>query len=193
MNRALIYLRVSTKDQANKELPIESQRIRCLEFAKTKQLQVDELSDIFVDRGISGRSLNSRIGLQELLKRCKHDKNISAVIFYDISRLARNLLDYQVVRKQLQNQGVTILSATEAISGDDTPSAWMAENLMALFAEFRSRQDGEKIRNSMRNKAEQGIYPGYARYGYKNVQQKISSAKSKRWMEPDESQAPVGA
>ena len=106
-----------------------------------------------------------------------------------LSSPARNLLDYQLVRKQLQNNGVSILSATEAISGEDTPSAWMAENLTALFAEFRSRQDGEKIKNSMRSKAENGIYPGYARYGYKNVQEHTSSAKSKRWMEPDEGQA----
>lgn len=190
MERALIYLRVSTKDQARKELPIESQRLRCIEFAKNKNLTVDELNDIYVDRGISGRSLESRLGLQEMLKRCKRDENVKAVIFYDISRLARNLLDYQIVRKQLQNHGVSILSATEAISGEDTPSAWMAENLTALFAEFRSRQDGEKIKNSMKAKAENGVYPGYARYGYKNVQEQTSSAKSKRWMEPDEEQAP---
>ena len=177
-------------DQARKELPIESQRSRCLEFAKGRGLKVDELNDVYVDRGISGRSLGSRLGLQELLKRCKTDETITGVIFYDISRLARNLLDYQMIRKELQNNGVSILSATEGITGEDTPSAWMSENLTALFAEFRSRQDGEKIGNSMRAKAESGIYPGYARYGYKNVQEQISSAKSKRWMEPDEEQAP---
>ena len=190
MERALIYLRVSTLDQARKELPIESQRSRCLEFAKSKELRVDEVNDVYVDRGISGRSLGSRVGLQELLKRCKQDKSVTAVIFYDISRLARNLLDYQLLRQQLQNNGVSVLSATEAISGDDTPSGWMIENMVAMFAEFRSRQDGEKIKNSMRSKAENGIYPGYARYGYKNVQEQMSSAKSKRWMEPDEKQAP---
>lgn len=190
MDRALIYLRVSTKDQARKELPIESQRSRCVEYAKTKNLKVDEINDVYVDRGISGRSLESRLGLQELMRRCKEDETVKAVIFYDISRLARNLLDYQILRKTLLSQGVTILSATESFSGNDTPSDWMIENMMAMFAEFRSRQDGEKIKNSMRAKAENGIYPGYARYGYKNVQEHTSSAKSKRWMEVDENQAP---
>jgi len=190
MDKALIYLRVSTMDQARKELPIESQRSRCIDYAKSKNLRVDPDSDVYVDRGISGRSLESRLGLQELMRRCKEDDNVKAVVFYDVSRLARNLLDYQIVRNKLQSNGVSVFSATEAISGDDTPSGWMVENMMAMFAEFRSRQDGEKIKNSMLAKAEGGIYPGYAPYGYKNMQEQISSAKSKRWMDIDENEAP---
>ena len=189
MSRALIYLRVSTLDQARKELPIESQRLKCVELAKSKKLFIDESEDIYVDRGISGRSMESRLGLQALIDRCR-DESVVAVVTYDISRIARNAVDYQIIKAEFGKRGVSLYSVSEHLPDDESPASWMMEYMMAGFSELRSRQDGEKIKNSMRAKAESGIYPGYARYGYKNVQEQTSSAKSKRWMEPDEKQAP---
>lgn len=189
-NRALIYLRVSTAQQANKELPLETQKHSCVQFAQAKGYVFDQIADIYSDR-VSGRKIEGRASLQLLLERCKKDQDIKAVIIYDISRLARNAIEYYLLKASLNKAGALLLSVNENIGSEtETPADWMLEHIMAGFAEFRSRQDGDKIKNSMRNKVEQGGWCGYAPYGYKNVQEKTSSSKSRRWVEVNEQEAP---
>lgn len=187
---ALIYLRVSTGAQAAKELPLDTQKEACLRFAQNKEYVV-ATDDVYIDAGESGRSMEGRNALQLLLERCKSDLNVKAVIIYDISRLSRNAIEYQAMKGIFKKRGITLLSVNEPTVGDgDSASSWMLEFMLSGFAEFRSRQDGEKIKNSMKNKVLNGGFCGYAPYGYKNVQEATSSNKSKRWIEPNETEAP---
>jgi len=70
--KALIYLRVSTDEQADKGLSIPAQQEACLKYAELKQWQVDTEKDIYTDAGESAKTVN-RPALQELLSRCKKD------------------------------------------------------------------------------------------------------------------------
>lgn len=186
---ALIYLRVSTGQQAHKELPLDTQKEACLRFAQGKEYSVTD-NDIYIDAE-SGRSMEGRNALQLLLDRCKSDLDVKAVIIYDISRLSRNAMEYHAMKAIFKKRGIALLSVNEPnVGGDDSASSWILEFILSGFAEFRSRQDGEKIKNSMRNKVLNGGFCGYAHYGYKNVQEATSSNKSKRWIEPEETEVP---
>ncbi len=188
MNTGLVYLRVSTLAQGHKELPLDTQKEACLSLAQQKNILVNP-EDIYVDT-VSGRSMQGRNALNLLLERCKEDKNVKAVIIYDISRLSRNAMEYQAMKTLFQKKGVSLMSVNEPIVDDGSASSWILEFILSGFAEFRSRQDGEKIKNSMKNKVMSGGFCGFAHYGYMNVQEGVSSNKSKRWIEPDTTESP---
>lgn len=177
---ALIYLRVSTDRQAQKGLSIPAQKERCLEYAKQNGYGVDETTDIYTDAGESARTAN-RPQFRVLWERCRTDKTVKAVIFYDISRLARNRIDFALIKKDLEQHGIRICSATEGT--DKTPSGQMLEGVLSSVAEFFSLQNAEKVKSGMYQKLKEGWWPTRAPYGYKNVQEKVATGKVRAWVE----------
>lgn len=178
--RALIYLRVSTDKQAEKGMSIDAQQERCLQYAREHGFEIDLEADIYIDRGESARTAN-RPQFQVLWQRCRSDETIKAVIFYDISRLARNRIDFALIKDDLSKRGIGIYSATEGT--DSSPSGQMLEGVLSSVAEFFSLQSGEKIKGGMEQKAKQGTWPSKAPFGYKNVQEKLTTGKVNSWIE----------
>ena len=176
----LIYLRCSTDKQAAKGLTIPSQRERCLQWAKENGYEVDEETDIYIDEGESARTSN-RPQFQVMWERCRQDKTVTAVAFYDISRLARNRIDFALVKQDLEKRGIRICSVTEGT--DETPSGQLLEGVLSTVAEFFSLQGGEKIKTGMGQKFSNGDWPTRAKYGYKNVQERLTSNKVKSWID----------
>lgn len=180
MSRALIYLRVSTVGQAAKGLSIPAQKERCLQYAKANHYEVNLEEDIFMDEGESARTAD-RPQFQILWARCRSDATVKAVIFYDVSRLARNRIDFALVKHDLAKRGIQICSATEGT--DSSPSGQMLEGVLSSVAEFFSLQNGEKTKGGMAQKAKEGGFPGKAPYGYRNMQERLSGGKTRSWIE----------
>lgn len=184
--RALLYLRVSTERQAQKGIALPTQEEVCLACAQQQDLKVDHKSDIFKDEGESAGTMN-RPALMDLLARCKEDKSVRAVIVYDVSRLARNRLDFALIKQTLRKAGVALISATEPIN--DTPEGQMLEGVLSTVAEFFSAQSGRKVAANMRRKAELGGWPCNAPYGYVNRKEKLPDGQIRAWIEPDPEEA----
>lgn len=180
--RALIYLRVSTDRQAQKGIALPTQEERCLAHAMEEGYLVDPKKDIYVDGGESARTMD-RPALMDLLTRCKEDKDVKAVIVYDVSRLARNRLDFALIKQTLRKAGVSLVSATEPI--DESPEGQMLEGVLSTVAEFFSAQSARKVKANMRRKAEQGGWPSRAPYGYRNRKEKLASGEIRAWIEPE--------
>src|SRR5690554_4355806 len=85
MQKAVIYIRVSTEKQATEGYSLDSQVERCTSYAKNRNFQIE---NIYRDEGISGTDPN-RPGLNKALTRIK-EGDIDAIIAYDFSRLSRN-------------------------------------------------------------------------------------------------------
>lgn len=168
MQKAAIYVRVSTDKQAAKGLSIPAQKERCLEYAKNHDYEIVE-RDIYIDAGESARS-EDRPEFQRMLTNCSSDRSISAIIVYDLSRFSRNGLEYYQTKNKLNKIGIKILSVSEAIGKENASSAdWLLEWIMVGFNENRSRQDAEKILMGMKRKAQDGWYPTRAPYGIKTL------------------------
>jgi DNA invertase Pin-like site-specific DNA recombinase len=174
--------------QALKQNPIATQREACLAHAKQLGYEINDDTDIYIDDGISGRT-DDRMAYIQMMERLKTDAAIEAIIAYDISRIFRNVVEYLNFKKQIDGYGKRFFSVTENFI-EDTPAGWFSETMMAVFAEFRSRQDGEKIKRGMQHKVVSGVLPGKAPYGYKNVREHQSGDKDRRWIEVDENEGP---
>ena len=82
--RALIYVRVSTDEQADKGLSLPAQEEACLEYIKLKHLTIDPKKDVYIDAGESAKTAN-RPALQEMLSRCKKDKEVKVVLVHKLA------------------------------------------------------------------------------------------------------------
>jgi len=142
---------------------------------------VDLKKDIYID---SETALNNmdRPALMDLLNRCKEDRDVGAVVVYDVSRLARDRIDFALIKQALRKVGITLLSATEPIN--DTPEGQMLEGVLSTVAEFFSKQSGRKVEAAMRHKAQTGGWPNLAPYGYINRKEKLLDGRIRAWIEP---------
>jgi len=164
----LIYLRVSTEEQAKKGLneegySIPAQREACLKYIKEREWNfIDE----FADRGASAKNIH-RPQLQEMIDYIKENKNIDVVVVHKIDRLARNLEDHVAIKSILKRLKVRLVSVVENI--EDTASGRLIEGIHAVMAEFYSANLGAEAKKGMLQKAKQGWWPQMAPIGYKNV------------------------
>ena len=180
LDRALIYLRVSTDKQAEKGIAIPTQQDKCFEYAREIGFDFDTETDIYIDRGESARSMD-RPALIDMVNRCKTDRSVKAVIVYDISRLARNRIDFAIIKQGLDKKKIKLISATEPIN--DSPEGQILEGILSSVAEFFSTQNARKVRANMAKKLKDGYWPTRAPYGYKNVQEKVATGKVRAWVE----------
>ena len=98
--KAVGYIRISQED----ENP-ENQRIKIAEFCSANGL---ELVNVFVDLGVSGATPpRERPGYRSMLEYCRAC-NIKDIVFYDVSRLGRNLEETLYELKRLIEEGYNV-------------------------------------------------------------------------------------
>lgn len=164
IKRIVIYVRVSTVEQAEEGNSLITQQKICREYADKNEYEVVE---VFVERGESAKTAN-RTELQRMLQFVANKKNnVNAVVVYKIDRLSRNTDDYSQLRLMLKRYGVSIKSVTEQI--EDTPVGRFMENMMANVAQFDNDVRTERCVGGMRNAISEGRYVWTAPVGYSNV------------------------
>ena len=185
---AVIYVRVSTKEQAERDgdpegYSIPAQREACKRKATSLDAAVIEE---FVDRGESARTAD-RPELQRLLDFVI-DNPVTYVIVHKIDRLARNRADDVAINLALQQAGVQLVSVTENI--DETPSGILLHGIMSSIAEFYSRNLANEVIKGSVQKAKAGGTPGRAPTGYLNVRH-IVNGQEVRTVEVDPDRGPL--
>jgi DNA invertase Pin-like site-specific DNA recombinase len=186
---AVTYLRVSTKEQAQKGGHDEGYSIPAQRAANRKK--ADELDALvvaeFTDAGESARKAD-RPELQRLLEFVKHH-HITYCIVHKVDRLARNRADDVAIHLALKQAGTVLVSATENI--DETPSGMLLHGIMSTIAEFYSRNLATEVIKGMTQKAKAGGTPTKAPIGYLNVQARDPQGRQARTVEADPERGPL--
>jgi site-specific DNA recombinase len=168
MKRAVIYLRVSSTQQADTDydpegFSIPAQREACQRKAEALEaIVVNE----YIDRGESAKTAK-RPALQEMLARLRATRDIDYVIVHKIDRLARNRADDVEIVMQIRSADAQVVSVTENI--DETPSGLLLHGIMSSIAEFYSRNLATEIMKGSTQKAKNGGTLSRAPLGYLNV------------------------
>ena len=187
--RCVIYLRVSTKEQAEKDLTEDGFSIAAQREACVRRIRDEgwELVDEYVDKGESARTAD-RPRLRAMLARIGEESDIEAVIVHKVDRLARNMEDHVAIRALLRRHGVALVSVTENL--DETASGRLVEGIHTLMAEFYSANLASEVRKGMGQKAKLGGYPHKAPLGYLNVREPIGGRQVAHIV-PDPERAPL--
>ncbi len=164
MKQALIYVRVSTDEQAKEGQSIETQIKLCQRHADGNGITVVET---YRDEGKSGSTMN-RPGLQALLDRVGSDKTIDYVLVLDTDRLARNTLDHLTIKAFLSKKGVQLISISQLML-NDSPEGNFIDVVLAGANAFQSQITGRKTSKVLAEKAKMGWWIGWAPIGYMNI------------------------
>jgi DNA invertase Pin-like site-specific DNA recombinase len=159
----LLYARVSTDKQAQKDLSIPAQISAMKEYAKRNSWRV---VGHFIDEGESAKTTD-RPELKRLIQHCKENKDVDMVIVHKIDRLARNLIDYATIKAILKQKGIRLISVSEPF--DDNPIGHLLENIIASISEWYSANLGEEIKKANFAKLKRGEWPHKPPFGYKSV------------------------
>ena len=161
---AIIYVRVSTEEQAKKGYSIDGQIQRDKEYAFRMGYEVVK---VFVEEGRSAKDLNRPV-LQTMFKYIKaNHKNIDALIFWKWDRLSRGEdSDYVELGTMFKKYGITPLSTEE--NNDNSPEAKLMRRITFATSTYELDKDSQRTKMGMQRKAEEGHFPGKAPIGYIN-------------------------
>ena len=180
---AVIYVRVSTDEQADGALNLKNQEQKCRNYCDQKGYPVTR---VFVDPGESARTAD-RPEFLRMLAYCKvNRREVGYVIVQDLSRFARNNGDQSQFISELGKHGVKLCSVYEP-SVDDTAAGKLAANIHGTFNQFFSDALSEKMKDRMRAAVLAGRFPWPAPLGYLNNSRSRAGAN----LVPDPERAPL--
>jgi site-specific DNA recombinase len=111
----------------------------------------------------------------ELLDFCKQYKGKADVlVVFKIDRFARQSEHHYYLKSELNKLGISLRSATEAI--DDSPTGELLEGVLAAVAQFDNSVKRERVKLSLRNLLERGIWPWKVPLGYMNIKNGFDKA-----------------
>jgi len=141
---AITYLRVSTKEQAERGGRDEGFSIPAQREANTRKAASLDAVIIaeFTDAGESGTSAARRPELQKMLAYVR-EHHVDYCIVHKLDRLARSRADDVAIHFALTQAGVTLVSVSENI--DETPSGMLMHGIMSSIAEFYSRNLANEV------------------------------------------------
>jgi len=178
--RCCIYARVSTEEQAERDLSIPFQLERCRYYAQGKGWVVVRE---FVDAGESART-DKRHEFQKMIASARA-KEFDVILVHKFDRFARNDYDFIVYEKELEELGITLESVSEP--GDaSTPAGYIGRRMMQVISTWYSKNLAVEARKGMKKKVEKEGWPKLAPLGYLNRHEKNSA-----WVKVDPHLGPI--
>ncbi len=175
MNRkkiAALYTRVSTKEQAVEGYSIDEQEKLLKSYCGVQDYDVYRL---YTDRGISGKSIEDRPGIQALLQDA--EKGVfDVVVVWKLNRLSRKLINSMEITEKLRSFNIQLKSVTEKWD-ISTAQGRLQQNIMSSFSEFEREQIAENVKMGMSARAKDGRWNGGIVLGYDLVEVKEPSRK----------------
>jgi site-specific DNA recombinase len=172
--RCCIYARVSTEEQAERDLSIPFQLERCRYHAKGIGWEV---AREFVDAGESART-DKRPDFQKMITAARA-REFDVILVHKFDRFARNDYDFVVYEKELGESGITLESVSEP--GDaSTPAGYIGRRMMQIISTWYSKNLAVEVKKGLIKSVENGGWPRRAPFGYLNKRDKSSA-----WIEVD--------
>ena len=158
---AIIYVRVSTTEQAEFGYSLKAQEQLCREYAQRNNYNV---SKVFIEKGESAKTTN-RTELKNLLSYIKVIKNkVNALIIYKIDRLSRDMFDSLTIRLMLKQLKIELKSVTEPF--DDSPHGIFIANFFSSMAQLNNDVRSERTKLGMAEAIKEGRWLWNAPLGY---------------------------
>ena len=189
---AVIWTRVSTKEQADNNLSLETQEKACREYAERNGIEIDCI------KGNTNESAKTEGKLcREMIAYVSLHKRVNTIIVYSLDRFSRTGPEAMVTKEYLKSKGITIISVTQPIDNNNAAGAFM-ENIIFLFSQFENNLRKDKCTAGMIACLENGDWFSAPPLGYaidksskKKHQLVIDSrgpliAKAFRWKAYDE-------
>lgn len=161
----VLYARVSSREQEREGYSIPAQRKLLAEYARVRGLHVErEFIDVESAKNPGRKEFSNMLRLLESGGACR------IVLVEKTDRLYRNRTDALAFEELIEKRGVEIHLVKEGrvISKDSRSQDKFMHDIHVAVAKHYLENLKEEVKKGMREKAEQGIYPGRAPFGYRN-------------------------
>lgn len=155
--KVVAYCRVSTDSQDQLNSLAEQEKF-FKEFAQQKGY---ELLRLYVDEGISGTQAKRRPQFMQLIRDSERGE-FKKVLTKDVSRFARNTLDFLESIRLLKKRGIACDFITSNMSTEDGE---LMLTVMATVAQEESSNTSKRVKFTKQRNAEKGRVPNLV-YGY---------------------------
>jgi len=113
---------------------------------------------------------DERKTFRELVAYAKrHAVELDGLLFYKVDRAARNLFDYVELERLESEYDVPFISISQPT--DNNPAGRMMRRTLANMASFFTEQMAVDISQGISRRVQEGMFPGKAPYGYRNVRE----------------------
>src|SRR6266446_2707837 len=161
MKKAVIYARVSSKEQEREGFSIPAQLKLLHEYASCNAFS---LVKEFID--IETAKASGRQNFEEMVRFLKNNRECRNLLVEKTDRLYRNLRD-AVTLEDLEIE-IHLVKEGQIISKDAKSQTKLIHGMHLVLARHYIENLREEVKKGMREKAEQGMYPGRAPFGYRN-------------------------
>jgi site-specific DNA recombinase len=175
MLNVVTYCRVSSEEQAFKDLSIPAQRKQLTRWLEERPDH--RIVGEFVDEGESAYApANKRPGFCAMVAHCRKHK-VHAILVHKLDRFSRNQEESVLFKSLLRKHGVKVKSISENFD-PETPSGFLYEGMIEVINQFYSMNLATETLKGMKENAERGwVNGGRIPYGYRV--QKVADAKGR--------------
>jgi site-specific DNA recombinase len=163
--QAFMYARVSSREQEREGYSIPAQRKLLSEYGRLRSFEVaHEFVDVESARNPGRKEFSRMVRLLQTSPDCR------VVLVEKTDRLYRNRTDSLLFEELIENRGVEVHLVKEGrvISKSSRSQDKFMHDIHVAVAKNYVENLKEEVKKGMREKAEQGIYPGRAPFGYRN-------------------------
>lgn len=164
VQRAALYIRVSTEEQAMHGLSLAAQRETLTRYAEENGLK---LVEVYADEGITARKkYKNRPAFMRMLADVQAGQ-IDLILFIKLDRWFRNVADYYEVQRILDEHNVRWI-ATEESYDTTTANGRLHLNIKLSIAQDESDRTAERIKFVFDSKVKRGeVISGKVPLGYR--------------------------
>lgn len=156
--------RVSSREQEREGFSLDVQEDALTRYAERQGGSIVQLYRI----AETASKQDERRTFKTLLGYVKeHAGQLDGVLFYKVDRAARNLFDYVELERLEADHGIAVHYVTQPT--ENTPAGRMQRRILANMAAFYTEQQSLDVQEGMARRVKSGLFPGHARYGYRNV------------------------
>jgi site-specific DNA recombinase len=183
--KAVIYARVSSKEQEREGFSIPAQLKLLREYAERKGLPIlQEYTDVETAKKSGRTQFSDMVKFFKAEGRKKKDPGCRILLVEKTDRLYRNFKDYVTLDELALD--IHLVKENDILSPNSRSHQKLLHGIKVVMAKNYIDNLSEEIKKGMQEKAEQGFYPSFAPLGYVNV-----ICNGKKFIQPDPDMAPL--
>jgi site-specific DNA recombinase len=162
--KAIIYTRVSTKEQADNNTSLVTQKKFCEEYALKNGYEVVE----YFGGTYESAKTDERKEFQRMIKFARQNSTIGYILIYSYDRFSRSGANASYIADELNKQGITLIAVTQKV---DTSNAGgkMQQDFFFLLSRFDNEMRKDKTITGMVELLRKGYWLWTPPRGYKNT------------------------
>jgi site-specific DNA recombinase len=161
MTEAVIYTRVSSREQQQEGFSLHAQSKLLRDYAQQNRLHiVQSFEDVETAKATGRKQFSQMVEFFRGSGSCRH------LLVEKTDRITRNFRD--AVTLEDLDIAVHLVKEGQVISKDSRSQAVLLYGFNLVLARHYSNNLREEVKKGMREKALLGVYPGHAPFGYRN-------------------------